>query len=159
MVFSCKNDTANESINYNDDEVIEKAINSGGFIDGFTATPARETLSYVNLIDEKLKALYELLELKNKHPEFAESIEMQLQKYSSDTISLIRTNISIKNIEIGDEIISLSDSLQKFKVYYNIESEEFTKKDSIYALITTMKLLIEGETKTSKKVRFETIKN
>ena len=156
MVFSCKNETAKESMNHNNEEVDKKASN----LDDLVEPIEIEVFSNQQLINEKLHVFYELRALQNSHPKFAQTIAMQLQKYTSDTIPpLTKKTISIGNIAIGDEIISLSDSLQKLKVYYNIESENLTKKDSIYALITTIELLIDDEIKTSKKVRFETIKN
>jgi len=154
IVFSC-NETSKAVLDSETYYEIDESIQAEKSLSIYE----EKSFSQQDLINEKLQELYELIELKNNHPDFAASIELQLKEYTDDTIILKDANVSIKNIELKEEIVNLSDSLQKLKLHYEIHSNNFSRKDSIYTLISTKNITIDGEAKTSKKIKFQSIKN
>ncbi|WP_298340957.1 hypothetical protein [uncultured Algibacter sp.] len=116
------------------------------------------TFIYEDLSTQKLQEMYDLISLKEKHPEFAKTITSQLKAYTDDNISLSNsTDISIKNIKLKEEIIQVSDSVQKMKLSYDILSNNSMQKDSICAIITSNEISFEGKKIKSKKIKFKAL--
>ncbi len=119
--------------------------------------PAIESFLYQELSTVKLQELYDLLALKQEHPEFKESIETQLENYTNDTMAAINKpekESLIKNIELKGNLIEVSDSVQKMKLYYDVVSNNLIQKDSIWAEVTTHEIEVNGKKVKSKKIKF-----
>jgi hypothetical protein len=120
-----------------------------------TSKPEYNTIKYTDLSKEKLQEMYDLVTLKQSHPEFEETIISQLKNYTSDSlINFKKTESIIKNVKIKGGIIQLSDSVQKMKLHYDVVSGSSIHSDSIWAEVTTSTLVIDGQTKTSNKIKF-----
>ena len=113
------------------------------------------SMRYINLSQDKLQEMYDLVALKQSHPEFKKTIESQLKNYTLDSlITIAKEESYIKNVKIKEKIIQVSDSVQKMKLYYDIVSVTSTKPDSIWAEVITNTLVIDGETKIANKIKF-----
>lgn len=113
------------------------------------------SMRYINLSQDKLQEMYDLVALKQSHPEFKKTIESQLKNYTLDSlITIAKEESHIKNVKIKEKIIQVSDSVQKMKLYYDIVSVTSTKPDSIWAEVITNTLVIDGETKIANKIKF-----
>lgn len=113
---------------------------------------------YEELAAQKLQEMYDLISLKDKHPEFAKTIKSQLKDYTNDSISISNsTDILIKNIKLKGEIVKVSDSVQKMKLFYDIISNNNTMQDSIWAIITINEIAFEGKKIKSKKIKFSSL--
>jgi len=152
MILSCKNETTKNMI---ETSSATEAVEDISLIE--TAKPSAEIFKYQELSTIKLQELYDLLTLKHEHPEFKESIESQLKNYTNDI--MINSNKSeslIKNIKLKGDLIKVSDSVQKMKLYYDIVSNSLIQKDSIWAEVTTNHININGKKIESKKIKFTT---
>lgn len=153
IIISCNNrdekvmnaDTIEMNSNYETEDIENKKIKSNTFI-------------HEDLSTQKLQEMYDLLSLKLKHPEFEETINSQLKTYTNDSINIPNsTDVIIKNIKLKEEIIQVSDSAQKMKLYYDVVSNNTIQKDSIWATITINKITFEGNKKKSKKIKFNSL--
>ncbi len=151
--FSCANETKNKSLEVATEEAYEIPIIEPNNDDS-------KVFNYETLASKKLMDYFELVRLRQEHPEFKKDITLQLQNLFHDTFYL--TNYqhveSITNIKQMEEIIKISDSVQKIKLYFDVNTDNKTYKDSTLAIITTKSVIIDGDTLTSTKVAFEKIK-
>lgn len=114
---------------------------------------------YEELAVQKLQEMYDLVSLKDKHPEFSKTIKSQLKAYTNDSINISSSSdVIIKNMKLKGEVVKVSDSVQKMKLFYDIISNNNnTKQDSIWAIITTYKIDFEGKKIESKKIKFSSL--
>lgn len=155
ICFSCSNNRSEKAIY--ESIAIENDIELNSEVDD--VEEGIERFSYEALSKQKLQEMYDLISLKNKHPEFSESIKNQLKAYTKDSIKLeTGKEVFIKNLNLKEEVIQVSDSIQKMKLYYDLVSENVAKKDSIWITITTNAINFEQELVTTSKVKFSTIK-
>lgn len=113
---------------------------------------------YENLSSQKLQEMYDLISLKLENPEFEETIKLQLKTYTNDSISIPNSSgVLIKNIKLKGEVIKVSDSVQKMKLYYDVVSNNSIQKDSIWATITINETMFEGKKIKSKKIKFNSL--
>ena len=107
------------------------------------------------LIKQKLTDYFELIKLKQKHPEFKDDIILQLKsklKYSSKP-NIEVTYDSIENIrEVTSE--NISDSIKKVKLYYDVLLEDTRYTDSIAAYLVSKSIIIAGDKKITTKITF-----
>lgn len=108
------------------------------------------------VISEKFNRYFELLQLKASHPNFEENIVTQLQDLSQNEIVKINAakEATIQNIKVTDQIIFVSDSIEKIKITYDLVTSEKTIKDSIYAYKISSSTVIDHITFPSLKVKF-----
>ncbi|WP_157957347.1 hypothetical protein [Winogradskyella tangerina] len=108
------------------------------------------------LINEKLQDFYDLLALQNKHPEFTKEVIEQLRNYTSNSIEEFSSENAfvIKNISQLGQAEVLNDSVKKLKLVYDKISENVKVTDTIYALITSKTIVIDGESFKSNKIQF-----
>lgn len=147
IVVSCNNMKDNAPSVNADYEVLktEKIIAKPNFI-------------YEELAIQKLQEMYDLISLKEQHPEFSKAIKSQLKAYTNDSIGIPNSkDILIKNIKLKGEVVKVSDSVQKMKLFYDIISNSSIKQDSIWAIIMTNKIDFEGKKIESKKIKFNSI--
>ncbi|TMM55898.1 hypothetical protein FEE95_14715 [Maribacter algarum] len=140
ILSSCGNNMNKEYIVTNDDSTASEYE-----ID-------RKDFTLENLVSERLKNYFELLKLKNEHPEFQEDILKQLKDFSKEGfIKTDSSNFSVENIRTVGETVVLSDSLKSMRLYYDSVSTNGIETDSIDALIMTKIILLDGiETKSTK---------
>ncbi|AUC74591.1 hypothetical protein [Olleya sp. Bg11-27] len=115
------------------------------------------TFEYQELSSQKLQELYDLISLKETHPEFSETISSQLKDYTNDSISSSLTlsgDVVIKNIQLQGDIIKVSDSIKKMKLYYDVVSNNTIQKDSVLATISSSTIAFEDKMIQSKKIKF-----
>lgn len=108
------------------------------------------------LINQKLQDFYDLIALQNQHPEFTDEVKAQLKNYTNDTITNFETEniVIIENLKPIENFIQINDSTQKIKLKYTKVMNNIKLVDTIYAIITNKKILIENETLISNKVHF-----
>ncbi|WP_299890068.1 hypothetical protein [uncultured Lacinutrix sp.] len=154
IIMSCKNDAMKsmdmEANEIDISEYKESAIEESERIEII----GNNSFSYKDISTEKLQELYDLLALKEKHPEFNEKIESQLKNYTDESFKTLG-DVLIKNVTLKGEVISLSDSVQKLKIYYDVVSSNKSQQDSIWAEITTQNIHIDGKAVKSKKIKFK----
>ena len=147
ILVSCNNNMKESAPAVNVDyETLEEA-------EEFIIKPS--SFIYEELATQKLQEMYDLINLKDKHPEFAKTIKSQLKDYTNDKISTPNsTNILIENLKLKGELIKVSDSVQKMKLYYDMVSNNSKQKDSLWAIITVHEINFEGKKIKSKKIKF-----
>jgi len=113
--------------------------------------------SSLQLAEAKLNEYFELILLRQKHPEFGEDISAQIKNLSKQDLSLAdsATVRSIENIRQKGEIAEVSDSLQKIQFYFDLVTENGTHVDSIVAVIRSQKVMVEQQHVIATKVTFE----
>ncbi|MCP5064755.1 MAG: hypothetical protein GY936_20150 [Ignavibacteriae bacterium] len=150
IIFSCKNES-----NKNVKEATADIESDFEIIETEDFNIESNTFVYEELSTQKLQEMYDLISLKHKHPEFAETIKSQLKDYTNENvITSISSEVLIKNIQLEDEIIQVSDSVQKMKLSYDVISNNSTQKDSIWAIISTKIIFVDGEKVKTKKIKF-----
>lgn len=148
LVVSCANESKRSESSVHEIEV------STDINDDFKSENFNPTV----LASEKLTEYFDLIKLKQEHPEFREDIELQLESYSANSILLNTNTFSIENIRSADSPEIISDSLQSVVLYFDILSENYITKDSILAFITTKTILMDTQSAVSTKVRFQKIR-
>ncbi|GAA3629135.1 hypothetical protein [Flavivirga jejuensis] len=147
IFISCKNNEANKVSESpvlemeNDTEVYDFEINS-------------KVNRYETLSTQKLQDYFDLIKLQKKHPEFKDDILLQLRKLSNDSILNYTGDFSIENIHQVGEVETISDSIQKIKLVYNVVSDSYKGLDSILANIISKTILIDETATISNKVVF-----
>ncbi|AUC16951.1 hypothetical protein BTO06_18150 [Tenacibaculum sp. SZ-18] len=108
------------------------------------------------IFKEKLTRYFDLLKLKEIHPDFETDLISQLQNLSQNDIIEIKNleGINIENITVVNNILKVSDSIEKVKLTYNIVGKNFSKKDSIYAYKTSTEIMIDGYPAKSFDIKF-----
>lgn len=112
------------------------------------------TNKYLTVVTQKLQEYSDLLKLKKQHPELNADILVQLQSLSKTNIVAIDTKYTIENIQQIGEIETVSDSIQKIKLKYNLVSKTENKQDSITAFIKTTVIVLDGRNNMSNKITF-----
>ncbi len=139
FMLSCVNHTTkNDVYALEDSELMEYEMKANNF-----------TLE--KLASEKLQNYFELLKLKKEHPEFKEDIVLRLKEFSKQELVKMDDldSFYVKNIRKAETALKLSDSVQKLKLYYDITLGNRNKTDSLNALITSKKIMLDGiETKS-----------
>ncbi|NNK83533.1 MAG: hypothetical protein HKO92_10460 [Flavobacteriaceae bacterium] len=155
LVFSCMNSSETKSTN------IEKSAMEPKAVEVFEATDLKandlEIFTEQDIAYQKLQEFYDLTILKQLHPEFEEDITKQLEELSSSELNLPRISreIKISNLKQIEASEKLNDSTSKLKLSYDIQSELGTQKDSIFALIKTSTITIEGQQQKAYRITFE----
>lgn len=147
--ISCANETKNKSENTQFD-LEDISIDEENY--SLDLSP----ISYENLATQKLIDYFDLLRLKQEHPEFENDIILQLQGFSTDSLSIVQYEKidSIKNIRQVGAVLKASDSIQKMRLYFDIVSGDKIKSDSILATISTKSVMIDDEMISTNKVTF-----
>ena len=148
LIVSCANET--RSMKYEAAEVSD-------YDEAFYET----NYSFETISEQKLKEYFDLLKLKQAHPDFKEDIVLQLKKFSSDsTIGLnYPKDFSIENISQVGPMQRLSDSVQHIKLSYDVVGTTKTFKDSILVIISQKNIRLDSEVITSTQIRFDRIKD
>jgi len=115
------------------------------------------TFTNTQLAEAKLQDYFELLTLRQKHPEFKEEIRSQIKSLSESnlTISDSIDIISVENLRQVGAVLQFGDSLHKIKFYFNVITENGVREDSITAVLRAQKVTIEQQEVMSTKVTFE----
>jgi hypothetical protein len=121
-----------------------------------TIATTSEAFEYQHLTTQKLQDYVDLLTLQQQHPEFNEGIASQLQKLLKDSIRITKTGqkITIKNVQRIDSMHSISDSVQKMWVRFDMIADNYVKSDSIAVFIKTKKILLDGNEVIATKLVF-----
>jgi len=114
--------------------------------------------AYQKLTSQKLQDYYDLLLLQNQHPEFQNEIKEQLQELSTHKILIAKSiqSIRIQNVQQLEDVIKISDSLQRIKFSYDISTGDSIKTDTITAIIKTNRLDLDGTEVIATKIKFTT---
>ena len=99
IAVSCNNQpeksTDKNMLEMNEDDYEVKISGSGESIDN--------SFIYEDLSIQKLQEMYDLISLKEKHPEFAKTIKSQLKVYTNDSINIPNSkDVLIKNIKLKE---------------------------------------------------------
>jgi len=151
FMISCANERKNESpIEDVSIEKTETVLESTAFED------VKETFTFQHLTEQKLQDYFDLLVLKQQHPEFIADIRAQLQELSKDSVinADFPQKVAIKNVQQIGETLQVSDSIQKIRLRFDIIANNSIKKDSITAIIKTKKVSLDNEEFISTKVKF-----
>lgn len=152
LFFSCSNRSEKNSFN---DDILVSDIEVE--MESFEVAP--ESFKYKELSHQKLQEMYDLMSLKQSSPKFHEIIQLQLEAYTDEVEEIsIDEDVKIENLELKEDIITVSDSIQKMKLYYDLVSNNTIKKDSIWMTIINKTIRLENELVTTKKVKFSSVK-
>lgn len=132
------------------------SLNKEAAIDEVTSKVAEFEKGENAIFKEKLTRYFDLLKLKEIHPDFETDLISQLQNLSQNEIIEIKNleGINIENITVVNNISTVSDSIEKVKLTYNIVGKNISKKDSIYAYKTTTEIMIDGYPVKSFDIKF-----
>lgn len=151
LMFSCANSNKEASISdveFSENEVV-----------GNNNKDLEEAATFTNtqLAEVKLQDYFELLVLRQKHPEFKEEIRSQIQSLSEPNLTIPDSLdiISVENLRQAGTVLQLGDSLQKIKFYFNVITENGIREDSITAVLRAQKVTVEQQEVMSTKVTFE----
>lgn len=145
IMLSCKEQAMKNDKAY---EVVEETFIEDD-VSGISEINSYETLSI-----QKLTEYFDLLKLKAEHPEFEESIISQLENYTSESLikGVLSRGFTIENIDQMGGVKKISDSVSKIQFQFDIVSENTTLKDSVFAIVTSKDVVLEGEVLKSIKV-------
>ena len=151
LLFSCAN--SNKEASISDIDFSENEVVGNTNINLEEATIVTNT----HLAESKLKDYFELLVLQQKHPEFNEEIQSQIQSLSEAnlTISDSLDILSVENLRQIGPVLQFGDSLQKIKFYFSVITENGVREDSITAVLRAQKVTLEQQEVMSTKVTFE----
>ncbi len=119
----------------------------------------KRQLTLEQITSQKLKEYFELVQLRNKHPQFKEEIEEQLKSFTrpgileSDKFDVV----DISNIRQIGAIVKVSDSVVKLKLIYDKVLNNSTMTDSIRAVILTKNIHLDEKRIVSNEITFERI--
>ncbi|WP_223032407.1 hypothetical protein [Hanstruepera marina] len=154
IIISCNNNET-KSISTESIDFEEATIDEEYAIPETYAVSKTTRFEHQKLSIEKLQEFYDLLVLKQKHPEFNEDISIQLKKYTDETLlNFKKKEAIIKNVKLLENPIQVSDSTQRIKLGFDLVSNELITKDTIWATIFTKNIIVEGNTKKSIKIKF-----
>ncbi len=150
FITSCANNRKEVSIEAVEMEKTETVLESSVMED------VKETFTFQHLTEQKLQDYFDLLVLKQQHPEFIDDIRAQLHELSQDTIliSYFPQKVDIKNVQQIGKTQQISDSIQKIKLRFDISTDNSLKSDSITAIIKTKRITLDNEELISTKVVF-----
>ncbi len=151
LIISCANERKSEApIEVVNMEKTETVLENSAMED------VKEAFTFQHLTEQKLQDYFDLLVLKQQHPEFIDDIRAQLHELSEDSIiiSYFPQEVDIKNVQQIGETQQISDSIQKIKLRFDISTNDSVKKDSIIAIIKTKRITLDNEELISTKVVF-----
>lgn len=126
----------------------------------FEATEAMEDVignefnTLEKLGSQKIIEYFDLIKLKQKHPEFESDINTQLQSFTDTSNLNYPDGFTISNIKQIGETNVISDSITNFKLGYDVISETKSFKDSLLVEIKSKVVYIKDKREVSQKVRF-----
>jgi hypothetical protein len=110
---------------------------------------------------QKLTEYFELLKLKQQHPEFAEDINAQLLSFTNDSLTAknYKNGFSISNIKQSGTRKAVSDTVKVFTLTYTVTTDSEVFQDSVLTSINSVTSYLQSvEAVSIKKVRFEKFK-
>lgn len=144
FIVSCKNETM-KSVSADMEvstDAVESTVNSNALQDIST---------------QKLNEYFELIQLKQLHPEFESDINAQLLSFTNGHKSFknYEEGFMVSNIQHSGKSKTLSDSVEVFTLKYTVTTHSKIFKDSIKTYVTSGTDYLESvEVVTIKKVRF-----
>lgn len=119
-----------------------------------------EADAYRNLIEQKLQDLYDLLVLQKQYPAFKDDIELQLRRFSEDSIAIPEgaTKVLIENVQQIGELQYISDAVQHLKLRFDMVIKNVIKTDSVTATIIHDKITMDDEQILTTKITFSHIR-
>lgn len=114
-----------------------------------------DILSSEAISSKKLEEYFDLIKLKQEHPEFAAEIALQLKNFTKDSLGLeYSKGFTISDIEQLGASKLVSDSIEQLVLGFRVSTNSETFKDSILIEISSKIIDLDGETRISKKIRF-----
>nr|WP_321230789.1 hypothetical protein [uncultured Psychroserpens sp.] len=113
--------------------------------------------SLVSISTQKLNEYFELVKLKQQHPEFESDINEQLLSFTTDSLSVLNygSDFTISNIQQTGNRKIISDSVEVFTLKYTVTTDSKIFQDSVLTRITSRADYLDPEEAvTIKKVRF-----
>jgi len=113
----------------------------------FEEETTAEAFKYATVTEQKLQEYFDLLIVKNKHPEFSETVNTQLRSFVQDSLlfETYEDSVDVKNLhQIGDGQI-VNDSIEKLKIGFTIGSLHRYKTDTVTAYIITNRVMVDGQ--------------
>lgn len=114
-----------------------------------------EAFPFATVTEQKLQEYFDLLVLKNKHPELKETIVAQLKQLTTDSITFPKGQdaVDVKNLSPLGPLVKINDTLQEQSFQYTIASKSILKTDTLTVQISSKPIQIDGiETLTTKVV-------
>ncbi len=150
FLIGCNNTSEENSLATSDSTESE-------FIEETAATTIEEAFPYATITQQKLQEYFDLLAIKNEHPEFAETISAQLRQITTDSILLPneQDSVAVKNLSAVGPFIKINDTLQKQSFLYTLASKTIFKTDTLTAHIITKPIEIEGDRTLAIKLVFK----
>lgn len=148
LLLSCAN-TSEEKSFANSDMAETESVEA-------SSKTSEEAFPYATITEQKLQEYFDLLALKNKHPELSETIIAQLRHISTDSIYLPKEqdSVAIKNLSALGPLVKINDTLQEQSFLYTIASKTLFKTDTLTAYIINKPIRIDGIETEALKVIF-----
>ena len=148
ILYGCSNSKNEKSMEYSDIEEI--SIESS---DNYA--PEKPNFSEFNIIEEKLQDLYDISFYVSKHPEF----ENDVLKDNSGLIENLDEAAIISNLKPLTPIEAINDSIKSVVIEYAIKSGQLKRIDTVKAILSSKKIIIENEEISSLDIRFSKLEN
>lgn len=147
LLISCNNSS---EVNSLDSMIIKEKLNLEDF--GYT----KSSFNVSNLAQQKLQEYYDLVLLKEQHPEFGNDIELQLKNLANTSLEIPKSTeaININSVKVISNQ-KLSDSTLRMLLKYQLTTNNGTSTDTIIAIIKTKTIIVDGEGVTSTKLVFK----
>lgn len=113
--------------------------------------------SLVSISTQKLNEYFELVKLKQQHPEFESDINEQLLSFTTDSLSVLKygSDFTISNIQQTGNRKIISDSVEVFTLKYTVTTDSKVFQDSILTHVTSVTHYLQSvEAVNIKKVKF-----
>lgn len=129
-------------------------VNSANLSEVEIAMPA-ETFENQIMLQQKLQDYYDLVSLKENYPNFNEEINQQLKNLVYNTLTIkTNKNVIIDNLNLIKKSI-INNSTKEVKLQFDIIDNNTIIKDSVTAIITTKKMIIDGNESIATKIKFK----
>jgi hypothetical protein len=110
---------------------------------------------------QKLNEYFELVQLKQQHPDFTKDINAQLLSFTNDSLTTknYKKGFSISNITQSGTRKIVSDTVKIFTLTYTVTTDSEVFQDSVLTSINSVTSYLQSvEAVSIKKVRFEKFK-
>ena len=119
-----------------------------------------ELLSPESIGSIKLEEYFDLIKLKQEHPEFEDDINLQLETFSEGSIPTINypkgfTITNVKTSKLGQH----TETQKMLKLKFTVTAASQSFQDSLRAIIKSDTIELDGKTRISRTVSFSKMKD
>jgi len=115
-----------------------------------------EPFEYATITEQKLQDYFDLLIIKNKHPEFSEAINTQLKSFARDSLlfDTDQDSVDVKSLSQVGAAEIVNDSVKRLKIAFNVGAAQRFQSKTVTAIITTNTVVVDGKLTENTNVTF-----